>query len=81
MKIKKSKLNQIIKEEIEEVISEGIYAGTAMPEEIEHLNDVLKDAGTAADLLQRALGHQEQGELQFMNMRRAALQKSRGIKQ
>jgi len=133
MKITKSKLNQIIKEEIEEVIfgskigfafkaprpltdspifakeegeeevNEGVYAGTAMPEEIEHLNDVLyllgniekmlagesspatsralKDAGTAADLLQRVLGHQEQGELQFMNMRREALQKSRGIKQ
>lgn len=133
MKITKSKLNRIIKEEIEEMIfgskigfafktpipltdsaifskdeeeeeiNEGIYAGTASPEEVEYLNDVLyllgniektltgesspatsralKDAGAAADLLQRALGHQEQGELQFMNMRRAALQKSRGTKQ
>ena len=53
MKIKKSKLNQIIKEEIEEVISEGIYAGTAMPEEIEHLNDVLYLLGNIEKTLER----------------------------
>jgi hypothetical protein len=128
MKITKLQLEQIIREEIEEMVlgnkigfsfkqprpltdsaifkkdeeeeelSEGIYGGKAMPQEIDYLNDALyllgniektlageegraamralKDAGSAADLLQKALGHKEQGETQFMSMRRAALQKA-----
>jgi hypothetical protein len=127
MKITKSKLRQIIKEEIEEVVfgskigfsfksprpltdsaifgekeeevNESLYSGTAMPEDIDAVNDALyllgnvertleneegaparrarKDVASAADLIQKALGHMEQGELQFTAMRRAALQKSR----
>jgi len=79
-------------------LAEGVYGGTAMPQEVDYLNDALyllgsiektlageggsaamralKDAGSAADLLQKALGNQEQGPTQFMSMRRAALQKS-----
>ena len=82
----------------DEELDEGVYGGTAMPQEVDYLNDALyllgsiektlageggsaamralKDAGTAADLLQKALGNQDQGETQFMSMRRAALQKA-----
>lgn len=128
MKITKLQLEQIIREEIEEMVfgskigfsfkeprpltdspifkkdedeelAEGLYGGgKTMPQEIDYLNDALyllgsiektlsgeegsaamralKDAGSAADLLQKALGHQEQGETQFMSMRRSALQKA-----